>query len=444
MNVIIAGAGEVGIYIAEKVTAESHDVTIIEIDPAKVREISNTLDVNVIPGNASSVQILKKAMVQHCDLFLSLTNNEEVNIVSASIANRLGAKKTIARFDNTDFRKTSEFSYQSHFGINEMFSSKMFASLEMDSFIRNPGSLAIEHFAQGTVIMRQVIIDENSRYIEKEVSKLDMPKDVKIACITRDGRLIIPKGDTLLKAGDSILLIGETEKINKFQKNFKWGKADTRKIVILGGGRITLNLARRLNSKLFRLSIIERDPWRCERLSAELPYATVLQGDGTKLELLMEEHVETADFFIAATANDEINIMSVLQVKKLGVKKTAVLIHKPDFVHLIEDLGIDHAVSPRAIMAREILTILKKGKEFSLADMGDGEVQILELHLKNINMTKHRLKEISSPKSPLILLIKRQGKLIIPSGETMLELDDVLLMICKLSDKKKTIRLFGK
>ena len=444
MNVIIAGAGEVGIYIAEKITAEAHDVTIIETDPAKVAGISNTLDVNVISGNASSVQILKKAMVQNCDLFLSLTNNEEVNIVSASIANRLGAKKTIARFDNTDFRKTSEFSYQSHFGINEMFSSKMFASLEMDSFIRNPGSLAIEHFAQGMVIMRRVIVDENSIYTEKEVSKLDMPEDVKIACITRDGKLIIPKGDTLLKAGDSILLIGETEKINKFQRNFKWGKADTRKIVILGGGRITLNLARRLNSRLFRLSIIERDPRRCERLSSELPYATVLQGDGTKLELLMEEHVETADFFIAATANDEINIMSALQVKKLGVKKTVVLIHKPDFVHLIEGLGIDHAVSPRAIMAREVLTILKKGKEFSLADMGDGEVQILELHLKNINMTKHRLKEIPSSKSPLILLIKRQGKLIIPSGETMLELDDVLLMICKLSDKKKTIRLFGK
>jgi len=444
MNVIIAGAGEVGTYIAEKVTAESHDVTIIEVDPAKVREISNTLDVNVVPGNASSVQILKKAMVQNCDLFLSLTNNEEVNIVSASIAKRLGARKTMARFDNTDFRKTSEFSYQSHFGINEMFSSKMFASLEMDSFIRNPGSLAIEHFAQGTVIMRQVIVDENSKYTEKEVSKLDMPKDVKIACITRDGKLIIPKGDTLLKAGDLVLLIGETEKINNFQRNFKWGKVDTRKIVILGGGRITLNLARRLNSKLFRLSIIERDPRRCERLSSELPYATILQGDGTKLELLMEEHVETADYFIAATANDEINIMSVLQVKKLGVKKTAVLIHKPDFVHLIEDLGIDHAVSPRAIMAREVLTILEKGKEFSLADMGDGEVQILELHLKNKDMTKRTLKEIPSSQSLLILLIKRQGKLIIPSGDTKLESDDVLLMICKSSDKKKTIRLFGK
>jgi trk system potassium uptake protein TrkA len=126
------------------------------------------------------------------------------------------------------------------------------------------------------------------------------------------------------------------------------------------------------------------------------------------------------------------------------VKKTVVLIHKPDFVDLIEDLGIDHAVSPRAIMAREVLTILKKGKEFSLADMGDGEVQILELHLKNINMTKHKLKEIPSAKSPLILLIKRQGRLIIPSGETMLELDDVLLMICKLSDKKNIVRLFGK
>ena len=200
MKVIIAGAGKIGTYIAERITEEAHDVTVIEANAAKAEEMSNTLDVNVICGSASSVQVLKKADVEKCDLFLSLTANEEVNIVSASVAGRLGAAKTIARIDDAVFRTDPMFSYQTHFNIDEMFSPKMFVSLEMASFIRNPGSLAVEHFAQGTVVMRQVIIDENSSYIENKLRELDIPKDVRIACITRDTELIIPTGDTFLKA----------------------------------------------------------------------------------------------------------------------------------------------------------------------------------------------------------------------------------------------------
>jgi len=443
MKVIIAGAGKIGTYIAERIAEEAHDVTVIEANAAKGEEVSNTLDVNVICGSASSVQVLKKAAVEKCDLFLSLTANEEVNIVSASVAGRLGAAKTIARIDNAVFRKDPVFSYQTHFNIDEMFSPEMFASLEMASFIRNPGSLAVEHFAQGTVVMRQVIIDESTRYIENKISELDIPKDVIIACITRDTKLIIPTGDAFLKAGDTIILIGETEKINEFQKNFKWEKTNNQRVVILGGGRIALSLARRLKPNEFRLTIIEQDVSRCERLSYELPSTTVLQGDGTKLDLLMEEHVDTADFFIATTAYDELNIMSALQVKKLGVEKTLVLIHRPDFVDLIEDLGIDHAVSPQAIMAREVLTMLKKGKGRSLTDMGGGEAEILELHFKNEALTGAELKNIRLSKSTLILLIKRGGNVIIPSGDTKLKKGDVLLVICKLNDKKKLVRLFG-
>ncbi len=443
MNVIIAGAGEVGTYIAERIAEETHDVTVIEADIAKGEELSHSLDVNVICGSASSVQVLKEAGVKKCDLFLSLTANEEVNIVSASVAGRLGAAKTIARIDDAVFRTDPAFSYQTHFGIDEMFSPPMFAALEMASFIRNPGSLAVEHFAQGTVVMRQVIIDESSGYIENKLIELDIPKDVRIACITRNTELLIPAGDTFLQAGDTAILIGETEKVSEFQKNFKWERSDSQRIVILGGGRIALSLARRLKPSDFRLTIIEHDALRCERLSSALPSATVLQGDGTNLDLLMEEHVDTADFFIATTAYDEINIMSALQVKKLGVKKTLVLIRRPDFVHLTEDLGIDHAVSPRAIMAREVLTLLEKGKGCSLADMGAGEAEILELHFENEALTGHRLKDIPLSKNTLLLLIKRGGKVIIPSGDATLKQDDVLLIISKVRDRKKLVRLFG-
>jgi trk system potassium uptake protein TrkA len=443
MNVIIAGAGEVGTYIAERVAEETHDVTLIETDAAKAEELSNTLDVNVVCGSASSVKVLKKAGVENCDLFLSLTANEEVNLVSASVAGHLGATKTIARIEDVIFRNDPVFSYQTHFGVDEMFSPQMFAALEMTSFIRNPGSLAVEHFAQATVVMKQVIIDERSKYVEKKLSELDFPKDVRIACVTRNSELIIPTGDTCLQAGDAAVLIGETETVSEFQKHLERKKAESQKVVILGGGRIALGLARRLNPKDFRLTIIEQDISRCEKLASELPFATILQGDGTRLDLLIEERVETAAFFITTTAHDEINIMSALQVKKLGAKKTLVLIHRPDFVHLIEDLGIDHAVSPHAIMAREVLTLLKKGKERSLADMGAGEAEIMELHFRNEALTGTELKDIPLSKNILILLIKRAGKVVIPSGNTKLKEKDVLLIICKLTDSKKLTRLFG-
>jgi trk system potassium uptake protein TrkA len=443
MNVIIAGAGEVGTYIAERVAEETHDVTLIETDAAKAEELSNTLDVNVVCGSASSVKVLKKAGVENCDLFLSLTANEEVNLVSASVAGHLGATKTIARIEDVIFRNDPVFSYQTHFGVDEMFSPQMFAALEMTSFIRNPGSHAVEHFAQATVVMKQVIIDERSKYVEKKLSELDFPKDVRIACVTRNSELIIPAGDTCLQAGDAAVLIGETETVSEFQKHLERKKAESQKVVILGGGRIALGLARRLNPKDFRLTIIEQDISRCEKLASELPFATILQGDGTRLDLLIEERVETAAFFITTTAHDEINIMSALQVKKLGAKKTLVLIHRPDFVHLIEDLGIDHAVSPHAIMAREVLTLLKKGKERSLADMGAGGAEIMELHFRNEALTGTELKDIPLSKNILILLIKRAGKVIIPSGNTKLQEKDVLLIICKLTDSKKLTRLFG-
>ncbi len=443
MNVVIAGAGEVGTYIAERITDEGHDVTIVELDPLRAEELSQSLDVNVISGNASSVQVLRNAAVARCDLFLSLTANEEVNLVSASVAGRLGAAKTVARIDEAVLREDPAFSYQAHFGIDEMFSPHMFAALEMASFIRNPGSLAVEHFAQGTVAMRQVIVGERSRYVDRKLSELGIPKDVRIACITRSTELVIPAGDTVLQAGDTAVLIGETEKVSEFRKNFKWERSDRQRIVILGGGRIALGLARRLKPNDFRLTIIEQDPLRCERLSHALPTATVLQGDGTKLDLLMEEHVDTADFFIATSAYDEVNIMSALQVKRLGVGKTLVLIRRPDFVHLTEDLGIDHAVSPRAIMAREVLTLLQKGKGRSLADMGAGEAEILELHLTNATLSGRRLKDIPLSQNTLILLIKRAEQIIVPSGSTELKLDDVLLIIGKSRERKRLIGRFA-
>mgnify|MGYP006287220957 FL=1 len=443
MNVTIAGAGEVGTYIAERITEEAHDVTVIESNVERAHSLSNSLDADVICGNASSLDVLKRAGVDRCDLFLSLTACEEVNIVSASVAGRLGAAKTVARIDDAAFRADPAFSYQNHFLIDEMFSPNEFAALEMASFIRNPGSLAVEHFAQGTVVMRQVIVDERSRYAGRALSALNIPKDVRIACVTRNTDLIIPTGDTILRAGDTALLIGETEKVSEFRKNFKWEQADVQKVVILGGGRIATSLARRLKPTDFHLTIIEQDLLRCEYLSGALPSAVILQGDGTNLDLLREEHVETADFFITTTAYDEINIMSALQVKKLGANRTVVLIHRPDFVHLIEDLGINHAVSPRAIMAREVLTLLKKGKERSLADMGAGEAEIMELHLKSDAFAGRQLKDLSLPKHTLILLIKRAEKVIIPSGDTPLRQDDVLLIISKLSDRKKVVRLFG-
>ena len=441
MRTIIAGAGEIGWYIAEQISAANHDVTIIDPDEEKIRQVTNDLDVNSLCGSAASAANLIQAEVDQADLFIAVTGNDDTNLVCASVARRLGAARAVARVDEVVYRKAPEISYSHHFGIDELVSPEMLAALELASIVRNPGSLAVEHFARGALEMQQFQADQGAKNVGKPLAELTMPEGVRVGIIRRGDQIIIPAGNDQVEHDDLVTIFGKTEQVGLARADFESDQPKIQKVIITGGGHIALSLARRLHSHTFRLTIIERDANRCQYLAGVLPSATILNGDGTKLAFLKEERIDNADVLISTTASDETNIMSAIQAKTLGVKKVLVVIHRPDYANLMEQMGIDRAVSPRMVMAQEFFAMLQQGKSTTLADIEQGRAQILQLKVEGENFVGAKLRDLKLPSGSLIVALQRDSDIIVPHAETTFQLEDTVLVICLQTAHKKITKL---
>lgn len=441
MKVIIAGMGEIGWYIAEQISADGHDVTVIESDPEKARHAQSRLDVQTLCGSAASAAELVKIGINQTDLFIAVTGSDDTNLVCASIARKLGAAQAVARVDEVVYRKTPEIAYRLHFGVDELLSPEMLAALELASTVRNPGSLALEHFAQGVLEMQQVVVDGRAKLVGRPLRELDLPDNVRIASIRRHEKFIIPMGDDYVEHGDRITIVGKTEQVAQCRAGFESEEPKIQKVVIMGGGHTTLSLTRRLPRHAFRLTVIERQTSRCHHLAAVLPHATILNGDGTSLDFLKEERIDNADFFISTTASDEANIMSAIQAKNLGVRKVLVVIHRPDYADLMAKMGIDQAVSPRVVMAREMLSLLRKGKISTLARLDNGQTEILELAVQGEDFVGKRLRNLSLPGGALVLTLQHDRQVTVPHADTEFQLGDTVLVICPTPQRKKVVRL---
>ncbi|KPK77685.1 MAG: hypothetical protein AMJ79_02475 [Phycisphaerae bacterium SM23_30] len=443
MRVIIAGAGEIGTFIAERISADDHDVTVIDSDEDRIRQISEELDVQTLCGSAASAKVLLQAGVNETDLFVAVTSSDDTNLVCASVARKLGAARTVARVDEVVYRKAPEISYQLHFGIDELVSPEMLTALELASIVRNPGALAVEHFARGALEVQHLRADRGATNVGKALHELSLPEGVRIGSIHRGAQIIIPTGNDRVEHGDLITLIGKTEQVAEARADFESDQPKTTKVVVMGGGHTALSLARRLRSHTYRLTIIERDADRCQHLSLILPSATILNGDGTKLAFLKEERIDNADFFVSVTGRDEDNILSALQAKNLGAAKVLVMIHRPDYADLTEKMGIDRAVSPRVVMAREMLTLLRKGEVSTLARLENGRAEILEITVLGNDFVGQKLRDIQLPPGCLILTLQRDGEILVPDADTVFQLEDTVLVIGLQKQRKKIVRLIS-
>ena len=440
MKVIIAGAGEIGWYVAEQVSAAGHDVTLIDNDDDKVRHVAETLDVRAMLGSAGSARTLLEAGVVEADLLLAVTGSDETNIVCASVGGKLGAAMTRARVDEVTYRKAPEISYHDHFAIDELVSPQMLTALELASMVRNPELLAVEHFARGALEMQQFVADEGAENVGKPLHEVKLTGDVRVGSIKRGDELIIPGGGDHVAHDDLITLVGHTEHVAEARRTFEAAQSRMQRVVIMGGGHIATSLARRLRRETFPLTIIERDARRCEFMAERFSHATVLHGDGTDLSFLQEERIEKADVFVSTTASDEANIMSAMQARHLGVKQVYVVIHRPDYADLVEQMGIDRAISPRVVLTREVLASLHKEKVATLAEI-DGRAEVLELAVEGEDFVGQQLRDIKLPGASLILALQREDQVITPDGDTIFQLGEKVLVIC-LKERRKEVERF--
>jgi len=435
MRIVIAGAGEVGYNLA-KVLSEHHDVFVIEKDEVKVENLNN-LNVSVVQGNSANVEILKSADVKSADVFLAVTGNDEVNLLSGIFARRFGAKKVIVRVGNPEYVDRPVM--RDHpLGFDLVVCPQLALANEVANILMIPGVVEFVALSGGKANMVEVRV-ENSPAVGKTISKLNLPRDVLIVAIFRDGNVIIPKGDTVIEKGDVLVVFGKSKEILRLKGVF--GKPVVKDITIFGGGTVGSYIAKTLEIGNFNVKIIDTNLSRCEKLDGILRKTKVVCGDATDLDFLIEEDVGKSDVVIATTESDERNLLVSLLSKSLGAKRTIAKVERGSYIRIFEKVGVDVALSPRRVTFIEVMRYLRLMDIKAVADVKQ-KITVLEMIVKSESMAGKRVSEIKIPSGTIIGGIIRNDTCIIPKGDTEIKLGDRLLIFTTWDEMDEIEGLF--
>jgi len=443
VNILVCGAGTVGRAIAEMLCQNRHNVAIVDQDPAHCRRVNEELDAKVVTGSASEASILFQAGVLDADLCLTVTGSDEVNLVAASMAKAMGTRRAIARVYAPVFHDLSTFDYQRHFKIDRLLSLEHLSAVELARYIRHPGSLAVEIFAQGDIEVQELSIEAGAPVLEAPIKDLGLPKGIRIGSILRAGRIWIVGAQDHLQAGDRVTLIGKHEDVDKVRDMFQKHAPPKRGIVIAGGGETGLHLARLLDKGHFRVQLMESDRDRCSHLAARLKHTTVVNANATLRAHLEEERVGTADVFVACTGEDEDNIMACVEARDLGAKTILAIVGRPDYASVVGKLGIDMAVSPRQVMTRQVQSFLTTGVVVSRNTLGGGGVTVIEVEVPpGCPATEHSLAKLNLPPQCLIAAVMRDEFARVPGADDKLQAADTVVVLVADAAVDATLKLF--
>ena len=444
MRIVVLGAGTVGTSVAEMLCQFRHSVTVVDHDPAVARRVNDELDVRGVTGSAAQSSVLFQAGVMDADLCLAVTSSDEGNMIAASMAKAMGARRVVARVYAPVFRDLSTFDYQRHFHIDRLLSLEHLSAMELARKIREPGSLAVENFAHGDIEMLELAVTKSTAGVGVPLKDLQLPRVVRIGSILRDGRLSIAEANDVVTVGDRVTLIGSREDIDNVKSRFETDPPQKRGIVIAGGGETGYHLARVLEGPRFAIVLMEADRDRCEFLASHLKHTTVVNCDVQRRADLEEERVGSADAFVACTGEDENNIMACVEAKELGAKMTAALVSRPDYANVVEKLGIDETVSPREVVAKQILGFLNTGPVvFRNPLLAGGGVEILEVEvLEDTPITEHVLAKVELPSQSLIAAVIKESFVQVPGADDRIKPGDTVLLLVADEAVEDALKLF--
>ncbi len=443
MRIVVLGAGTVGASISGLLCRHGHSVTIVDPDAAKTQRINETLDVRAINGSASQSSVLFQAGVMGCDLCLAVTGIDEVNLVSASMAKAMGAPRAVARVFAPVFRDLSTFDYQRHFKIDRLLSLEHLSALELARGIRHPGSVVVENLARGELEVQELVITKKATILGKPLKELNLSKNVRVGSISREGRTWIAGADDSLAADDRITLIGSRDEIDEIKDAFQHTQGSKTGVVIAGGGETGFHLARALESQRFSVLLLESDRDRCDYLASHLKNTTVVHSDATRRANLEEERVGSADVFVACTGDDENNIMACVEALDIGAQTIMSIVNRTDYAHVVGKLGITLAVSPREVMAKQVLGFLNSGPVVSRTSLGDGSISVLEIEvLEGAPATEHVLARVDLPGQCLIVALMQEEFARVPGADDRLHPGDTVVALVADSAVEDMLKVF--
>lgn len=445
MKIIILGAGQVGRTAANHLAREAaNEVTVVDTNDELLRDLQDRLDIRTLVGSGTQPSVLEAAGARDADIFIALTNSDEVNMVACQIAWSLFNKDAtrIARIRSADFTKhTKLFSNEDRaFAVDVPISPEQLVTEHVVHLIKYPGALQVLDFADGRIRLVGVKALQGGALVGQQLKQLPTHiegRDARVAAIYREGQSIKPEGDTVIQHGDEVFFIAAREDIRLVMNEMQRAEDPVRRVVIAGGGNIGFHLAQTLEVN-HQVKLIERDPRRARRVSEQLSNTIVLSGDAADEELLLEENIDSADVFVAVTNAEEANILSAMLAKRLGCHKVMALINRPAYAELMQSGSIDIALSPQQVTIGSLLAHVRRGDVVRVHSLRRGAAEALEVIVHGVQgegrVIGKRIENIPLPEGTTIAAIARGDQVLIAHHDTVIHRDDHVILF--LTDRR--------
>jgi trk system potassium uptake protein TrkA len=451
MKILILGAGQVGSSAAYHLSREeANEVTVVDMKPDVLRELQDRLDIRTVVGHAAYPEVLARAGANDADIIVALTDADETNMVACQVAYTMYQTPTkIARIRSAEYMGSRKLFTQDAIPVDVRISPEQLVCEHVEQLILYPGALQVLEFANGRVRLVAARADKDGLLVGKKIATLKdhIPNtEGRIAAIYRDGKSLLPDGDTIIEEGDEVFFVAARQDIRVFLSEMRKLEDPVRRVVIAGGGNIGVRLALALE-QTNQVKIIEHDPRRAKVISEQLGKAIVLVGDAADEELLLEENIDNADVFCALTNAEEANILSAMLAKRLGAHKVMALINRPSYSELVESSSIDIAISPQQVTIGSLLAHVRRGDVVKVHSLRRGAAEAIEAIAHGTKdesrVVGKRIDEINLPRGTNIIALARDEHVLIAHHDTVIETDDhVILFMTDRRQIEKLERLF--
>ena len=437
MNVIIVGCDKVGSTLAEQLGADGNNVTVVDIDAEKVKDVANRLDIMGIVGNGATHTTQLEAGIKKADLLIAVTGSDELNLLCCIMAKREGDCHTIARLENPEYNGESNY-IKDELGLAMVINPELAAAEEIARVLRFPSALNIDTFAKGRVELLRFKLPDGSQLSGMSVkyAAAKLGTEILFCTVERGDEAYIPNGDFVFESRDIVSIIASPKAANAFFKKIGFRSSTVKDVIIAGGGEISEYLCKKLSRTGMNIKIIEKDKQRCEELASSLPKVSVVNGDPRNNDLMQEEGISRVDAFLAMTEYDEENILLSLYAKREGAGKLVTRINRVDYDDVIRPLELDTTIYPKSITAEQIVRYARAMKSRltsnfeTMYTVMKGRVEAAEFRITEASaITGKQLSQLSFKSGVLVAAILREDSVIIPRGYDSIEVGDTVIVV---------------
>jgi len=432
MKITIAGAGSVGFHLAELLSKENQDITLIDINENVLEQATKSLDVMTVQGDASSMQILEQLNLKKTNLFIAVTASEHSNLLAAILAKKLGAKNTVARIENTE--NLGEQYKEAYFdlGVDVLISPQKLAALEIERLLKRASFTDMFEFEKGKISVVGYTLDNACPFLNRTIGEVNgQPKDFQFKGIAllRKNETIIPDHDTVLRKGDHLYIATENDSLESVMRFVGKQLQPVKRVMIVGCTPLALKTAKAIEQD-YEVTLVIQNEEKAKSFLENLEATLVIHADPDDIDTLKSEGLENVDAFIALTDNSETNIIASLMAEELGVYKTIALVENVNYIRISQNIGIDTIINKKLIAANNIFRFVRKGKVEAIASLHGVDAEIIEFAVhKNNRLVRHPVSKLGLPKKSILAGVVRGDRSVVPSGDFTFELNDKVIIL---------------